>query len=380
MALVATPKIEVGWAAHVRQALAGVVWTDESAAATGAWNFRRGSQEDAGVPQAGTLNFEFVGSAYGVNAARQIPSRPIRLSMVVGGATHHLGIVYAESFDPVIARDGSKRTHVVARDALKYLQGVPVKAATAWPAELGHARVGRILNAAQWPAADRNIGTSQVLMASVQPDGESARDLLDKVMEAEAGLLYAARDGRITTTTRRDIYDPGAVSVTLGDATRPFVAADDEIADARVLNYVTVTRIGGTPQVAQDATSQANYGVRPLDLTDVWLSTDSHALSLAQYLVQTYATPLVRPLNYTVTLSGATQAASFAQLDLRELAGFLRDGDTVASRVFVQGMLWTFDNDGAWHMDLELDPQNPNAAATWILGTGELGTTTALGV
>ena len=375
------PRIEIAWDAHVRQPLAGVTWTDESAAVIGALDLTRGSQEDAGVPQAGTLNFDLFGDAYGIRAARQIPSRPIRVSMMVGNLQYDLGIVYAESFTPGVARDGSTQTHVVARDALKYLQGVPITADAAWPAELGHARVARILDAAQWPAADRNIGTSQVLMASVQPDGESARELLEKAMEAEGGLLYAARDGRITTTTRRDIANTGDPDVTLGDATRPFVVAVDEVADVRVLNSVSVTRIGGTDaERAEDATSQATYGVRSLDLTDVWLSTDSHALALAQYLVQTRATPDIRPLNYSITLSGAMQAASLARLELRDLAEFVRHDVGISGHVFVQGMHWSFDDDAAWHLDLELEPQAQAAELTWRLGVGELGTTTALGL
>jgi len=77
--------------------------------------------------------------------------------------------------------------------------------------------------------------------------------------------------------------------------------------DTRLINHADVTRAGGTLQSADDASSQAQYGVRATAITGLLITTDAEALSRAQYMVILYAQPYLRiaslVLNGSLTLS-----------------------------------------------------------------------------
>lgn len=64
--------------------------------------------------------------------------------------------------------------------------------------------------------------------------------------------------------------------------------------DTRLINHAEVTRAGGTAQVADDASSQATYGLRGTQITGLQITTDAEALSRAQYLTILYASPYLR--------------------------------------------------------------------------------------
>ncbi len=64
--------------------------------------------------------------------------------------------------------------------------------------------------------------------------------------------------------------------------------------DDFIYNDVRITRSGGTEQTATDATSQTSYGQRSLSRSGLLMTTDSEALSQAQYLLARYKGPALR--------------------------------------------------------------------------------------
>ena len=56
---------------------------------------------------------------------------------------------------------------------------------------------------------------------------------------------------------------------------------------------MSVTRTGGTVQLAEDVTSQGRYGVRASEVDGLPLTSDPASLSLAAALVVRYAEPLL---------------------------------------------------------------------------------------
>jgi hypothetical protein len=67
-------------------------------------------------------------------------------------------------------------------------------------------------------------------------------------------------------------------------------------------NRVTITRNGGSPQIADSTTSQDAYGVAAYSLDGLLLTTDAEALELASYLVGLYDEPELRINEVTVNL------------------------------------------------------------------------------
>lgn len=64
--------------------------------------------------------------------------------------------------------------------------------------------------------------------------------------------------------------------------------------DTRLINHAEVTRAGGTVQTADDTASQTTYGKRANQITGLQITTDTEALSRAQYMVALYAYPYLR--------------------------------------------------------------------------------------
>lgn len=64
--------------------------------------------------------------------------------------------------------------------------------------------------------------------------------------------------------------------------------------DTRLINHADVTRLGGTIQTSDDASSQTTYGVRATAITGLLITTDAEALARAQYLTILYAQPYLR--------------------------------------------------------------------------------------
>jgi hypothetical protein len=73
-------------------------------------------------------------------------------------------------------------------------------------------------------------------------------------------------------------------------------------------NKVVATREGGTPQTANDATSQATWGITTLALSGLLFSTDAQAATLAADLLDRYKEPLYRFDSLGVFVSGLASA------------------------------------------------------------------------
>jgi len=80
----------------------------------------------------------------------------------------------------------------------------------------------------------------------------------------------------------------------------PYVDVPFSFDDTRLINHAEVTRAGGTVQVANDAASQATYGVRAKQITNLQITTDAEALSRAQYLLILYAQPYMRVQSFVL--------------------------------------------------------------------------------
>lgn len=163
----------------------------------------------------------------------------------------------------------------------------------AWANETTGARVTRILDLIGWPVGERSIDTGvSVLGAARNVAGSSALDHLLAVEQTEQGRFFIAGDGvatffdrhhETTVTTQADIADGEPDGL------------EFEYSDANLINDCTVTREGGVPQRAQDAASIATYWRQSEVLTGLLYSSDSEALAMAQWRVQNFGNPVLRP-------------------------------------------------------------------------------------
>jgi hypothetical protein len=166
--------------------------------------------------------------------------------------------------------------------------------------QLSGARIEAILNRPEvaWPAGERDIDAGQeTLQADTVPENSNALQYLQLVESTEPGALFMSKSGALTFRDR----------ITVPPLVDTLIFADDGRAESvsysdiqviygseNLYNRVVVTREGGTPQVADNPSSQDIYGVQTLSLDGLLLTSDADALVLADYLLGRYDQPELR--------------------------------------------------------------------------------------
>jgi hypothetical protein len=192
--------------------------------------------------------------------------------------------------------------------------------------ELSGARLDYLLELpeiAYTGTTDIDAGTAT--LGAYQIDANTnALGYAQSIADSEQGYFFVSRDGKLTFTDR----------ITKAFATAVAAFSDDDGTDIKyqtlsilygqefLYNKVIATREGGTPQVANDATSQTEYGISTLSLDNLLLADDTDAQDLADELLDLYAEPAYRFENMSLLVSsfGSSTRTTCNQLEL---------GDTV---------------------------------------------------
>jgi hypothetical protein len=110
------------------------------------------------------------------------------------------------------------------------------------------------------------------------------------------------------------------VQATIGDSTGEVPYESLQLAyDDKIYNEVTVSREGGTAQIASDATSQGRYRIRRYQETGLLLSRDEDATAIAEAILDEFREPQL--LIESVDLNG-TDASALTQIKTLDV-GFL---------------------------------------------------------
>lgn len=258
-------------------------------------------------------------------------------------------------------------------------------------------RVGAVLDAIAWAAADRSIATG---VSSLQADtfaagaGENGLSHLFGVHDTELGALFMSKDGKVVfhdrNTRRTGTYV--TASATFTDAATPLanfpaarvVPVFDRL---RIANDVRITARGGTTQVVTDATSQTAYGPRSFT-RDILAQTDAEAADVANGILFQRKTPLIRfrrvELEPWFDDGSATGWAGFLDAVLaREISDRINvqanppahpgSSSTVSQDVHIEAIEHDLSRDMLTHrVTFDLSPVD--SFGYWIMDTSTLGT------
>lgn len=251
--------------------------------------------------------------------------------------------------------------------------------AAPWANETTGVRVGRILTLVGWRVGERNIETGQSTLgpAPSSVEGASALDHLLKVEETEQGRFFIAGDGTATFFSRNH-----ETSVT---AEASFT--DDDIIDlgfdyseANLVNDMTVTREGGSPQRAVDQASIDDHWRVSDSTSGLLYSTDNEAKAMAEWRVSNLSVPTMRPTGLTFK-----PFRNLPDLYLRVLTRELGDrisvtktamtGSDVTVDAVIEGIRHDFEPGVSWSTQWNLSPLNygtfgpggGNGRRTWTL-------------
>jgi len=247
-----------------------------------------------------------------------VPRRNIRIT--VKDVVQFTGIV--DDWDLTFSTDGQATAVCNAYDNLSALSQQKLTAAT-YPSEYSGVRVKRVLDSAGvlYDPLARTIDAGQMLLATETVDNTvDALGYLQEIELSEDGAFFVDKNAKATFYDATRTTGSGAIVTLADDNTGVGYQSMNIIYGSELLyNSVTVTRQGGTPQVAVDTVSAQTYGTRAISETTLHAG-DDQAARLAQWLVAQYAQPEFRFEAVDISMGDSTDDEQAAILGL-ELGG-----------------------------------------------------------
>jgi len=159
--------------------------------------------------------------------------------------------------------------------------------------ELSSARISAVLDRTEvaYPALSRDIETgTQTLGGSAAytvPTGTNVKAYMDQIQQAEQGRIFLSRTGNFTSQPRVGQTLSGSVADFHDDGTNiPYNSLGIIYNADLIVNRASIQHLGAiSPQVADDAASQAKYLIQNYSDTSSLLHNNAAALALADYLL-----------------------------------------------------------------------------------------------
>jgi hypothetical protein len=252
------------------------------------------------------------------------PMRTVRLSRYSAtNVKEYLFIGKIVNFDYNFALGGLDTVTVFCADDFYLLSQTYLDAYNV-SEELSSVRLSAILDRPEvaFPAASRDITTgTQTLGGSSAftiSQGTNVLGYLSLINEAEQGRLFMSRDGDLTFQPRIGVtLDPSVADFHDNGTNIPFNGIGITFEADQVTNRAVVQILGSnSPQIANDAGSQATYFIQTYTITNSLLHNDAAALSLALYLLDPNPEPRYTSLTTAFAMLSSAQRDTVAVIDI----------------------------------------------------------------
>ena len=219
------------------------------------------------------------------------PMKKVQITATYGSVTYPIFAGFITSYVTTYPDDGEgvAITTIQAVDAFRLAQLAQISTVAGTSAgELSGARINDILNQISWPASQRDIDPGLTTMQADPGTNRTALQALFTVADSEYGAIYVSADNNFV------FQDRGVTAGSIGGT--PTVFADDGsgisyfdatwiLNDVLVFNKATITRAGGSPQVALNQASIDKYFLHSYFLDNLLMQSDAVALDYAQAYV-----------------------------------------------------------------------------------------------
>ena len=260
--------------------------------------FQTGSLTLRIVDQNGDFNPQNVSGPY---FELLTPMKKVQITATYGSVTYPIfsGFItsYVTSY-PDESGENLAITTIQAVDAFRLAQLAQISTVTgAIAGDLAGTRINEILDEISWPATMRDIDAGLTTMQADPGTNRTALTALTTVSTSEYGSLYVDAYGSFVFQDR---------AVTVGSITgTPTVFADNGtgivyfdaswiLNDTLIFNKATITRTGGTAQVASNQASIDKYFLHSYFQDNLLMQTDAVALDYAQAYVASRAETSIR--------------------------------------------------------------------------------------
>jgi hypothetical protein len=168
-----------------------------------------------------------------------------------------------------------------------------------WESDGTGARIGKYLDRAAWPSADRTIATGISTLQSVTLGSASSLALSQTVEASEQGQLFMGADGKVIFRDRHWRFENALAitsNATFGDsgAELDYASIVTDGGERFMANHVRATRDGGAPIDVTDTTSIGKFYERVDDIGGLQNQSDSEIRDLANWRLATKKNPIQR--------------------------------------------------------------------------------------
>jgi hypothetical protein len=251
--------------------------------------FQTGSMTLRIVDQNGDFNPQNVSGPY-YNLLT--PMKKVQITATYGSVTYPIFSGFITSYVTTYPDESEAdlaMTTIQAVDAFRLAQLAQISTVTgATAGQLSGTRVNKILDEIDWPASQRDIDAGLTTLQADPGTNRTALQALFTVSESEYGAIYVDADNNFV------FQDRGVTAGSIGGT--PTVFADDGsgidyfdatwiLNDVLVFNKATITRAGGSPQVALNQASIDKYFLHSYFLDNLLMESDAVALDYAQAYV-----------------------------------------------------------------------------------------------
>ena len=268
----------------------------------------RGRNAQADQFQTGTLSLRIVDQNGDFNPQNPAspyynlltPMRKVQITATYGAVTYPIFSGFITSYTTTTPKNANDvvYTTIQAIDAFRLAQNAQISTVAGTPAgQLSGARINALLDAIDWPVSMRDVDAG---LTTMQADPGSARTSLaamQTVETSEYGALYVDAAGSFVFQDRSvTAGSTGATPTVFNDngTDISYFNAVWRLDDTLVYNSASVTRTGGTAQVAINQPSIDKYFVHSYNQQNLLMETDAVALDYAQAYVASRAETSIR--------------------------------------------------------------------------------------
>ena len=268
----------------------------------------RGRNAQADQFQTGTLSLRIVDQNGDFNPQNPsgpyynllTPMRKVQITATYGATTYPIFSGFITSYTTTTPKNANDvvYTTIQAVDAFRLAQNAQISTVAGTSAgQLSGARINALLDAIDWPVSMRDVDAGLTTMQADPGTARTSLAAMQTVEISEYGALYVDAAGSFVFQDR---------NVTAGSTgATPTVFNDDgtdisyfnavwRLDDTLVYNSASVTRTGGTAQVAINQPSIDKYFVHSYNQQNLLMQTDAVALDYAQAYVASRAETSIR--------------------------------------------------------------------------------------
>jgi len=249
------------------------------------------------VDQNGDFNSQNPSSPY---AGLLTPMRKVQITATYGSTTYPIFAGFITSWTTTTPKNATDvvYTTITAVDAFRLAQNAQISTVAGTSAnQLSGARINNLLDAISWPTSMRDIDAGLTTMQADPGTARTSLAAMQTVETSEYGALYVDAAGSFVFQDRAvTAGSTGATPVVFNDdgSAITYYNAVWRLDDTLVYNSASITRTGGTAQVAINQPSIDKYFVHSYNQQNLLMETDAVALDYAQAYVASRAETSVR--------------------------------------------------------------------------------------